>query len=528
MKYFKSHYPERMVPMRTKINEMLGKIPNPVLLALLLIIGTVDGSVMAKANLTEASITHGFTTSLFVTLFTCYSINILCTMFDKLVHGTFKNNMINLEYCKLLDRVLHSKMSDIQTISTGKVFDAVKDIASIKANQLIRVCWTIPTIVPFITLIVKEMVADWRMAAISISSIIVSVILMLLNDKVFHWNSEAKKKKAAMQGITVDNFMNAKTIKYLGRHRFAMNRLVKSQNDARWLMINPMQILYFRLIDIICVAPLLINIFISKDDPDMIAFIILSNYTLNNMREHLLDITEMHIELKAQESILVNLKGDDNEELPEISDTLELSNIMFDYGKDTDKFYIDKLSFKKGERTLVYGESGEGKSSLANLIAGGIRPTSGNIQYYKSYYIWQETESLDDTLWNNIVFENKDNISHDEVIELFESLNMSKWFFKLNSGFETQIGERGCKLSSGQKQRINIIRLVLMMRYHPEMVFIIDEITSNLDAETRQLAINLIDRECKSTLICISHNEGFDKIVDHQILVKNHKFIIQN
>ena len=67
-----------------------------------------------------------------------------------------------------------------------------------------------------------------------------------------------------------------------------------------------------------------------------------------------------------------------------------------------------------------------------------------------------------------------------------------------------------------------------MMRYHPEMVFIIDEITSNLDAETRQLAIDLIDRECKSTLICISHNEGFDKMVDHQILVKNHKFIIQN
>ena len=73
---------------------------------------------------------------------------------------------------------------------------------------------------------------------------------------------------------------------------------------------------------------------------------------------------------------MANLKGDDNEELPEISDILELSNISFDYGKDTENFYIDKLSFKKGERTLVYGESGEGKSSLANLIAGDIRPTS--------------------------------------------------------------------------------------------------------------------------------------------------------
>ena len=71
---------------------------------------------------------------------------------------------------------------------------------------------------------------------------------------------------------------------------------------------------------------------------------------------------------------------------------------------------------------------------------------------------------------------------------------MIEWFSKLKDGFQTQIGERGCRLSSGQKQRLNIIRLILTMRYHPEMIFIIDEITSNLDSATRELAINLLHK----------------------------------
>lgn len=65
------------------------------------------------------------------------------------------------------------------------------------------------------------------------------------------------------------------------------------------------------------------------------------------------------------------------------------------------------------------------------------------------------------------------------------------------------------------------------MRYHPANIFIIDEITSNLDKVTRELAIDLIDKECKSTLICISHNEGFDKICDNSILVKGRRFYPQ-
>ena len=73
-----------------------------------------------------------------------------------------------------------------------------------------------------------------------------------------------------------------------------------------------------------------------------------------------------------------------------------------------------------------------------------------------------------------------------------------------------------------------IIRTALEMRRHPNKLFILDEITSNLDSETRDLAIDLIDRECHSTLIIISHNEGFDKICSHNIHVADHKIILND
>ena len=512
--------------MTIRFVKMLNKIPNILLLGLLLISSIVSGLVVSKINLTEASITKGFTSELFVTLIICYSIIIICNLFDKLFHGVYKNNVLYKEYNRYLSRVLNSKMSDIQSVSTGKIFDAVKDIASLTADLRLRFVWLIPTVFPFLTLIYKEIKTDWRMAVISISSIVLGFVLTMISDKLFHWNTEGKKKKANLQGVTVGSFMNIKTIKYLGKGIFAKRRHKEAHDDASVYMINPPKIMYYRLIDIVCIAPLLINLFLCRNDVNMIAFLLLSNYTLDNMRGHILDIADMITELNAQKNVIDCLKGDDDIKLPTLSSTLKISNVMFDYGEDSEKFYIDNLEFPSNSRTLVYGESGEGKSSLANLIAGGIHPTTGHIDRYKTYYIWQETESLDDTLWNNIVFDNCDNVREDEVIELFKSLHMIEWFSKLKDGFQTQIGERGCRLSSGQKQRLNIIRLILTMRYHPEMIFIIDEITSNLDSATRELAINLIDKECHSTLICISHNEGFDKICDKQILVKDHKFIV--
>lgn len=205
-------------------------------------------------------------------------------------------------------------------------------------------------------------------------------------------------------------------------------------------------------------------------------------FTVTN---YLINISDTFMEMNGYRMVMKDLKGDDIHASRDMPDIYNLSNIEFDYGKDSTHFKIDKLSFIKNNRYHVIGESGEGKSSLANLIAGAIKPTVGDVDLVKSFYVYQETECMNDTLRNNITFYDS-RITDDMILNLFDELAMKPRFDELPNGLDTIIGEKGCKLSSGQKQRVNIIRSIFRMRERNDEFIILDEITSNLDAKTEK------------------------------------------
>lgn len=490
----------------------------------------IHGVVTTLLNKNEAAIVHGFTSKIFITLVIGYLMVIGLNLVDKFIYGAFKTREINNQHIKILRRVTGSKMSDIQQIASGKIFDTAKDIAATMAMMKVSMAFMLYSTIPFMFLIMKEIKAAPAAAVVSLVSIPLSVGLILGIEKKLKFTEEQKKKKSVMQGICADNFVNIRTVKYLGISDHAVKRLEKAQDDAWEVSINPRQIYFFRLIDAICIAPLLINAYICRNNLELLALIVVSNYAIGNFRSGLLDIGDAIVSLKASYSIIENLKNDDNESRVKLNDDIVLEDVFFDYGKDTIKFNIPYLRIKKGSKTMVVGESGEGKSSLANLLAGGIKPTTGIVPAYDTFYIWQETESLDDTLWNNIVFDNPYGLSESDVLRYFDKLNLTDWFMELKDGFNTNIGEHGCKLSSGQKQRVNIIRAVIEMKHNPDRLFILDEITSNLDDTTRDAAIKLFeDVMCdEMTVIFITHNEGFDAICDNKIVVKDHRFITDN
>lgn len=528
---FQIKCPERNGHMTTKITKALGKIPNAVLLIIITTNSALNGLLMANSNLKEAEISHGVTIQL-VKMISIIYVGIILTKFvDKIITKTYRMKKVNVSHEYWLKRTLNSRISDIQKLSTGKLFDSVKDIALLEAGIGINIIGIFPTLIPFSTLVYKEFKENWIMGTVSLSSLVICFVLVIVSDKLFNFETEAKKKKAFMQEVTVDNFMNVKTIKFLGVKRFALGRLIASQQEAFPYLTRPAQIAYFRLVDIIGTIPLVLNIWLARNDTELVAFIILSDWALTNMRYMLGDLAEQLVELKAQKAILSGLKADDTDEEIHPFESVTLKDVYFDYGKDDNEddiiFNVNDLTINKGDKILVTGESGEGKSSLANLLAGAIIPSSGTIiPKIDVYYVWQETECLADTLRNNIVFGNDFNVSDEEILCYFEKLGMMKWFAKKKDGLDTFIGERGCKLSSGQKQRINIIRCLLQMKYHPEQLFIMDEITSNLDTATRALAVECFKEAMTDNIsaIVISHNDGFEEITNRHIVVKNHKY----
>lgn len=527
---FQIKCPERNGRM-TKVTKALGKIPNAVLLIIITVNCALNGLLVTNSNMKEAEIAHGVTIQLVKVLSIIYVGIIFTNFIDKVIVKTYRMKKINRSHEYWLKRTLNSRISDIQKLSTGKLFDSIKDIAILEAGIGLSCIGILPTLMPFSTLVYKEFKENWLMGTVSLASLVICFTLVIVSDKLFNFETEAKRKKSVMQEITADNFMNVKTIKFLGVKRFAIGRLVSSQEQAFPYLTRPAQVAYFRLVDIIGTIPLVLNIWLARGNTELVAFIILSEWTLTNMRYMLGDLAEQFVELKAQKAILGDLKADDTDEEVHPFESVTLKDVYFDYGKDDNEddiiFNVKDLTINKGDKILVTGESGEGKSSLANLLAGAIVPSSGTIvPKIDVYYVWQETECLADTLRNNIVFGNDFEVSDEEILWYFEKLGMMKWFAKKKDGLDTYIGERGCKLSSGQKQRINIIRCLLQMKYRPEQLFIMDEITSNLDTATRALAIKCFKEAMTANIsaIVISHNDGFEEITNRHIIVKNHKY----
>lgn len=198
---------------------------------------------------------------------------------------------------------------------------------------------------------------------------------------------------------------------------------------------------------------------------------------------------------------------------------LKLEKITFIY-PETSQPVIDNLSIKIDANTSVgfVGETGVGKTTIADIILGLLRPNEGKIfvddteineevlpRWQRNLgYIPQDIYLQDDTVACNIAFgvpESK--INMDAVERAAKIANIHKFVVeKLPHGYNTVIGERGIRLSGGQRQRIGIARSL----YHDPEVLVLDEATSALDGTTEEAVFAAIQNiALTKTLIIIAH-----------------------
>lgn len=174
------------------------------------------------------------------------------------------------------------------------------------------------------------------------------------------------------------------------------------------------------------------------------------------------------------------------------------------------------LTIRKGESVAFIGSSGAGKTTLADIIMGLLKPQKGavemdGIDIYSIPHQWcriigyvpQAVFLIDDTVRANVAFGLKENeIEEDKVWEALRQAQLKEFVEGLPYGLDTIVGERGVKFSGGQRQRIAIARAL----YEDPDILVLDEATSALDNETETAVMESIDAlQGSKTLIIVAH-----------------------
>lgn len=215
---------------------------------------------------------------------------------------------------------------------------------------------------------------------------------------------------------------------------------------------------------------------------------------------------------------------------------VKFNEISFSYEKGREVLKNLTFEVKSGETVALVGTSGVGKSTVIDLLYRFHDPQKGTIllndiridlyplnQLREQFsLVSQETYLFYDTIRNNLLIGNPD-ATKDEIIAAAKAANIHEWIAELPEGYDTITGERGTRLSGGEKQRIAIARAIL--KNSP--VLLLDEPTSSIDAGSEKLIQQALDKLCKDrTVLVIAHRLSTIRRAD-RIMVMDEGHIVE-
>ncbi len=232
--------------------------------------------------------------------------------------------------------------------------------------------------------------------------------------------------------------------------------------------------------------------------------------------ERVLSLLEEDIEITDKEEVIKKygtIFDGIKENYPKLEGNVEFEHVDFSYIKDEPILKDFNLKVEKGQSIALVGETGSGKSTIINLLCRFYEPTSGRILIdgldYKDRslgwlhsnigYVLQTPTLFTGTVKDNIRY-GKFDATDEQIIAAAKLVGADSFIEKLEGGYDSEVGEQGSKLSTGEKQLISFARAVVA----DPALFILDEATSSVDTETEkkiQKAIEAILHERTSFIV---------------------------
>ncbi|MCX8504197.1 MAG: ABC transporter ATP-binding protein/permease [Beijerinckiaceae bacterium] len=391
-----------------------------------------------------------------------------------------------------------------------------------------------PTIIEFVMILAVLLYEfDWRYAIITVLMI---VAYMYFTTKATEWRINIRRSMnesdTDASGKAVDSLLNFETVKYFGseareasRYDKAMERFEKASVKAyiSLAVLNAGQAIIFTGGLTICMVLVVDGI---RQGRHTIGDFVLVNAMLLRLYQPLNFMGMVYREIK-QAIIDIDQMFDVLDQEPEIADLpgakpLHISNgeVVFEnvrFAYTPQRTILDGISFTvpAGKTVALVGPSGGGKSTISRLLFRFYEPQSGrilidgqNITEVKQVslraaigMVPQDTVLFNDTILYNIRYGRWD-ASHEEIEEAAKFAQIDRFIKSLPDGYETSVGERGLKLSGGEKQRVAIARTILKA----PPILVLDEATSALDSFTEREIQNALDTISRGrTTLVIAH-----------------------